>query len=139
MKLSCNFRPLVLLLAVLALLQLPIHVQGQAVVTKTFNTLSFTQVIVVPPRTTPFLTFLTFLTVSASSTTTISNTVSITQSIPLTRTAIEYSFVSASTTRTISITTTASTSSVTSAATNSHGNLALWTALPALFAFYLLF
>jgi len=98
----------ILLLAVILLLCV-YQIDCQAVVTKTFNTLSFTQVVVVPPRTTPFLTFITFLTVSASSTTTQSQTQSVTQSIPLTRTAIEYDFISASTTRTISLTTTAST------------------------------
>jgi hypothetical protein len=98
-----------LLSAIFFMLFLPL--EGQAVVTRTFNTLSFTQVVVVPPRTTPFLTFITFLTVSASSSTTQSQTLSVTQSIPLTRTAIQYDFISASTTRTISLTTTASTSS----------------------------
>ena len=114
-----------------------VPVCSQAVVTKTFNTLSFTQVVVVPPRTTPFLTFLTFLTVSASSTTTISNTISVTQSIPLTRTAIEYSFVSASTTRTISITTTASTSSVTTDAID-RMKYSLAALLSGLFGIYML-
>ncbi len=99
MKLLCG-----LVLTLLTCLWLSRPIDAQLIATVTGNTATLTQVVVVPPQTTPFLTFITFRTLTFSSTSSFTQTAQVTNSILLSRTPLQVSLITAQSTLSITIT-----------------------------------